>query len=252
MTFPSSTQKIQGLPKIRNLPKIWDLPIRLFHWSLVLALIFLYFTAEFSEWMTERFAEMDIYIDVIVWHSRAGYFVLTLLLFRILWGFFGSKHARFASMPYSPKIMMPYIKSLRVGSKLKFTGHNPLGSYSVFVMLTLLLLQTFSGLFADDEIAFTGPLAQYASDGLIRAMTNWHHINFDLLKIFIGIHLLAILAYQLVLQEPLIRRMTRGEVAVCEPSSSQMSEPSPSRQVPLVRALVLYIMCIAVVYIIVI
>lgn len=223
--------------------KIWDLPIRLFHWSLVLAILGLYLTAEFSEYIADKFSSQGIHIDVIIWHSRIGYFVLSLLFFRVLWGFWGNDSAKFARLFISMKTVFNYLKTRNVTSKIEHNGHNPLGAYSVFAMLILLFMQVFSGLFADDEIAFTGPLAQYASENFINAMTSWHHINFDLLTLFIGLHIAAIAVYQWLLKERLIRRMITG----VELSAAT----SPNTPVSLVRALTLYIMSVTLVYFIV-
>ena len=104
--------------------QVWDLPIRLFHWLLVLAVIGLFVTGKLGgNWME--------------WHKRLGYFVLGLVIFRILWGVFGSFHARFVNFVRSPMTVWNYMKALGRKESLHYLGHNPMGAFSVIAMLAI-------------------------------------------------------------------------------------------------------------------
>ncbi|WP_445369574.1 cytochrome b/b6 domain-containing protein [Methylomonas sp. BW4-1] len=122
---------------------VWDIFIRIFHWSLVLAFTVAYFTSE----------------EENAWHIYAGYTVLGLIIFRILWGIIGSRHARFSDFVRSPGTVHRYIRELRAGSAKQYVGHNPLGGWMVMALLSTLLVVTVSGLkvYAIEE--GRGPLA---------------------------------------------------------------------------------------------
>jgi cytochrome b len=125
--------------------RIWDLPTRLFHWLLVMAVI-------------GSFMSVKLGGNAMIWHGRFGYFVLTLLFFRLIWGFVGTHHARFAQFIKSPQAILAYLKN-----PAETPGHSPIGAISVLVLLGLFLAQALAGLFASDDIAFDGPLAKYVA-----------------------------------------------------------------------------------------
>lgn len=110
--------------------KVWDRFVRFFHWALVGSIIGLYVSGEKMQGV----------------HSRLGYFVIALVMARIVWGFIGTKHARFGDFLYSPTDIFKYIKSLFIGKPIHYVGHNPAGGLMVFVMLIALLATTFAGL----------------------------------------------------------------------------------------------------------
>jgi cytochrome b len=122
--------------------KVWDIFIRIFHWTLVGSIIGLYLSAE----------------DFKSVHIRLGYFVICLVLARIIWGFFGTKYARFSNFLYSPDKIVRYLKSLFVGKPIHYIGHNPAGGLMIVVMLISLLVTTFTGLKAL-AVDGQGPLA---------------------------------------------------------------------------------------------
>lgn len=127
----------------QNTIAVWDIFIRIFHWSLVLAFTVAYFTSE----------------EENAWHIYAGYAVFGLIIFRILWGIIGSRHARFSDFVRSPGNVYRYIRELRAGSAKHYVGHNPLGGWMVMALLSTLLVVTVSGLkvYAIEE--GRGPLA---------------------------------------------------------------------------------------------
>ena len=178
-----------------NRVKVWDLPVRVFHWLLVLLLIFQYVT-----WKT----------TYMTWHVYGGYAILVLLLFRVIWGFVGSTHARFGDFLYGPKAIIDYIKTLPRRQAAKFPGHNPLGGLSVLAMLLLTLVQVGAGLFANDDVLTEGPLRQYVSDETSAWLTTVHRYNFYVLLTVIGVHVAAVLYYLFYKSENLVAAMFTG------------------------------------------
>ncbi|MDX2503669.1 MAG: cytochrome b/b6 domain-containing protein, partial [Gammaproteobacteria bacterium] len=122
---------------------VWDIGVRLFHWLLVASFIIAYASAE----------------EESLVHIYSGYMVLGLITFRLLWGFIGSKHARFSDFVYSPAKIVSYLKSLIYKAPEHYTGHNPAGGLMVVALLISLFVVTVSGLklYAVEE--GKGPLA---------------------------------------------------------------------------------------------
>jgi cytochrome b len=173
--------------------RIWDLPTRLFHWALVLAVL-------------GSFISADDDGGVLEWHARFGYFILSLLLFRVIWGFAGSHYARFFNFIKSPKVVLSYLKN-----PTEVPGHNPLGALSVVTLLGFLLLQAVTGLFASDDIAFEGPLAKYISSSLVELLTSVHRLNQSVLIAVVALHIGAILYYRWMKKTDLIKPMVTGD-----------------------------------------
>jgi cytochrome b len=173
---------------------VWDLPVRLAHWAFALGVA--------GAWLT-HYAGTAWF----PWHRRCGYLVLVLALFRVAWGFVGTRHARFAAFVRGPRHIGDY---LRAGGAEPSVGHNPLGALSVVAMLALLVLQGLTGLFANDEIANTGPLFGWLSQEQSNRVTALHHFNADALAVLIGLHVVAVLAYTLVWRQPLLQAMLTG------------------------------------------
>ena len=177
--------------------KVWDGPVRLFHWALVLLVVVMYVTAKLQgDWMT--------------WHMRSGYAILALVLFRVLWGVFGSSTARFSSFVAGPGACLRFARTLLKRERSGFASHNPLGGWMVLVLLLALLLQAATGLFANDDIATEGPLAALVSKDMSDRLTSLHHWNFDLLLILGGLHVGAVLYHWGVMKENLIGAMLSG------------------------------------------
>jgi cytochrome b len=170
---------------------LWDLPTRVFHWSIVCCLPLAWWSAE-----TDNYDA----------HEWIGYTVITLVLFRVVWGFLGSGHSRFRDFVVGPRKVVAYLKGSFPGS----AGHNPLGGWSVLALLSLLLLQAVSGLFNSDDVLFSGPLYYAASVDLRDAMGVVHELAFDLLLGLVALHIMAVLYHQLIKRERLIGAMIRG------------------------------------------
>jgi len=171
--------------------RIWDLPVRLFHWALVLLVPAL--------WATHHWELMDL-------HILLGEIMLGLVLWRLLWGMLGSSTARFAAFVRGPGAVLRYLKG---GGKA--FGHNPLGGWSVVAMLLLLAVQVGLGLFAIDEDAFFGgPLSHLVSYDAARTLAQRHETIFWVLVGLIALHVAAILYYRLVRRDDLITPMITG------------------------------------------
>lgn len=183
--------------------RVWDLPTRLFHWTLVICVIGLVVTGQIGG------AAMD-------WHFRLGYTVLTLLLFRLVWGLVGGHWSRFSSFLFSPASVMRYLRGQ--SSVEHTTGHNPLGAGSVLAMLLFLLLQVGTGLVSDDEIATNGPLSRFVSSSLVSKATAYHtEVGKVILLVLIALHVAAILFYFWRKRENLVRPMLLGDKVVSQP-----------------------------------
>ena len=176
---------------------VWDLPIRIFHWLTVALIIFSWYSVEIMEDLDKHFI--------------SGYCVLALVMFRLFWGFLGTRHALFKSMIYAPRKIINYATGLFKNETVQFAGHNPLGSLSVFALLALLLLQAVSGLFSNDEDWYFGPLSDYVSTTTADRLTEFHHLNFDVLLGFIVLHILAVLYYLFIKKENLVKPMLTGK-----------------------------------------
>ena len=174
---------------------VWDLPLRLFHWSLVLCVIGSVVTIKAGgAWMN--------------WHMRFGYAILALLLFRIIWGFIGGRHARFRDFIVSPGAFLGYLKG-RPGQRVS-PGHTPLGSLSVIAMILLFLVQAILGLFANDDIFTEGPLAHLISKEASDRVTGLHKTGELLLYALMALHLSAIAFYRFARGKRLVPAMITG------------------------------------------
>ena len=177
--------------------RIWDLPTRTFHWLLVLLIPFQWWTAEVNR--------LDL-------HLIGGTLILALLVFRMLWGLFGSSTARFANSVKGPREIISYLN----GRAVSVLGHNPLAGLSVIALLGLLFIQVGLGLFAGDEDGLdSGPLAHLVEVDLSEDVADLHEDGFDVLLILIVLHLAAILFYAVVQRKNLVGPMItgRGRVA---------------------------------------
>jgi cytochrome b len=179
--------------------RVWDLPTRVFHWSLALLVLAAVITANVGG-------------NAITWHFRCGYMILALLAFRLTWGLVGGRWSRFASFLYAPGTVLRYLRGeQRPGDHFE-VGHNPLGSFSVFGLLGILLAQVGTGLVSDDEIANTGPLAKYVSGQVTGLATHWHaDFGAVIIYVLVGLHIAAIVYYRRKKQLDLVTPMLKGD-----------------------------------------
>jgi cytochrome b len=193
---------------MKKIIRVWDLPIRLFHWLLVLCI-------------GGSIISVNLGGNAMEWHAYFGYSVLTLLIFRVTWGFVGSTHARFSSFFPSREKIFNYLQ----GKAPKILGHNPLGAVSVMTLLLVLSIQALTGLFVDDEIAFQGPFAKYVSNSTVALLSEAHEWNHWLIYALISIHIAAILYYKKFKGEDLITPMISGDKEI-NPSEEASYLPS--------------------------
>lgn len=177
---------------------LWDLPLRLFHWFLVGLFVL--------SWVSAKMQWTDC-------HLYSGLCLLTLLLFRLLWGFWGSSSAQFARFVRGPHEVWSYLRRHFGRTSMSYqstVGHNPLGGISVLVMLLCLLIQAATGLGANDDIMVEGPLYRYITKELSDQLTSIHHFNFNVLLILVAMHISAIFYYWIVCSDNLIKPMLYG------------------------------------------
>jgi len=173
---------------------VWDLPVRLVHWLLAALIAF--------SWWSVEYHHTD-------WHIWSGCAVLTLLVFRLLWGIFGSSTARFSSFVRGPRAILDYLRGRWSG-----IGHNPLGGLSVLALLGDTALQVGLGLIAQDEDGiYAGPLAGLVSSDTSDRAREIHAVNFYVLLGLVALHVAAILFYR-VRGRGLVGPMITGKAVV--------------------------------------
>ncbi len=197
-----------------NTIRVWDIPTRIFHWSLVISFTIAYLTTE----------------DDNIWHIYSGYVVLALVVFRLLWGFVGSRHARFSDFVCPPREVMQYLRSLLSGNPKRYTGHNPAGGWMIVALLASLLLVTISGLklYAVEE--GLGPLAgvtielsvigashadgdEHEDDDDNEEEEFWeelHELSTNLTLLLIFLHIAGVLVSGRIHHENLVKAMITG------------------------------------------
>ncbi|MCY0856348.1 MULTISPECIES: cytochrome b/b6 domain-containing protein [unclassified Cupriavidus] len=174
---------------------VWDAPTRLFHWLAVVLVV--------GAYATWRLNWMD-------WHIRIGETLLALVLFRLLWGCFGSETARFHSFMASPAAALHHLRHvLRREADLQ-VGHNPAGGWMVLLLLALMLGETLSGLYINNDIADKGPLTEWVPASVANAITALHTILWDALLAAVALHVLAIALYAAAKGHNLLLPMLTG------------------------------------------
>lgn len=188
--------------------RVWDLPTRLFHWLLVLCVLGLVITG---------------YSGAMEWHARVGYAVLTLLLFRILWGFVGGHWSQFRRFVPTPGRVSAYLQGNPHPDHL--VGHNPLGAGSVFAMLLVLLVQVVTGMVGDDDAGFTGPLNRFVS-GARALQATWYHkaVGQWLIVALVVVHVAAVVFYLTKKRQNLVRPMVVGDKELAAPATSSRDD----------------------------
>lgn len=210
--------------------RVWDLPTRMFHWLLSLAVLGLLVSG---------------FTGAMDWHFRLGYSVLALLLFRLLWGFVGGRWSRFSAFLHGPRSVAAYLRGRAHPDHL--IGHSPLGALSVFAMLATLALQVATGLLADDAITYAGALAHTVPGAWSDRATGWHAGWGKWVVIgLIALHLLAVLFYSLVRRQALVRPMLTGDKTLPHGNAAGASVPSRDGALSRLLALALFAGCAAV------
>lgn len=180
--------------------RVWDPLVRLFHWSLVLAFAVAYLSGEGEdEW--------------IRLHELSGYVVAGLVLFRLLWGFVGTRHARFSDFVFSPATVLAYTRDLLRGQARRYLGHNPLGGAMVVALLIMLALATLTGLIAYGTGEQAGPLAPWAGTAapwVAEAFKEIHEFFANATLVLVVLHIAGVIVSSLLHRENLVRAMLTG------------------------------------------
>jgi cytochrome b len=177
--------------------RVWDWPVRIVHWAMVALLIVLLTTATIGG-------------DAMAWHMRAGEAMLALVLFRVIWGFVGSRYARFSSFVRGPRAVIAYARSIFAPPHEVHAGHNPLGGWMVILLLLALLFQTATGLFTNDDVLTDGPLVRTITKDLSDTISTLHRRNAWIVGALATAHIGAVLFYLIALKENLISPMLHG------------------------------------------
>ena len=189
---PTPADETSADPKVA----VWDLPVRLFHWALVVLIAF-------SWWSAEN--------DELELHMYSGYAILTAVMFRVLWGIFGSSTARFSNFIRGPREIIAHIRNSQAWRNI---GHSPIGALSVLAMLVVLKLQVATGLInADDDGLVEAPLAPLVSSETAEFVHDAHEILFNVLLALIALHVAAVVYYHFKGRN-LVGPMVTGRAAV--------------------------------------
>jgi cytochrome b len=187
----------------KDIVRAWDLPTRLFHWLLAASVLFAWASWRYSEALGDA---------TLAYHRWNGHFILVLVLWRALWGVFGSSTSRFSAWLWWPWTAASYGLRLLRGETPLYLSHNPLGSYMIHALLAAVVAQAVSGLMVVEHNDLTaGPLYRLLSEDAQKAITSWHTSFFYWWAlILVPIHVLANAWYSLAKKEPLITAMVTG------------------------------------------
>ena len=195
--------------------RVWDLPTRLFHWMLAISVIAMFITGNL---------ESD---DALSWHFRIGYFIASLLLFRVIWGFIGGHWSRFANFRWS---LAGFRLAIRRGlNEPPHLGHSHTGSWAVLGLLLVLFAQIGTGLFSDNDISMAGPLSHLLDGDLVGTITGIHKEVTKLgVLLMVALHVVAIVFYALKRRQNLVPAMVKGDQATDTPSTPS-ADGTPQR-----------------------
>ena len=176
---------------------VWDLLVRTFHWTLVAAFAVAYVTEEVT----------------MTLHGYAGYLIAGLLVFRVIWGFIGPRHARFSDFVYAPTEVLGYLKGMASGCPARYLGHNPAGGVMILLLLTSLVATVITGLLALGGEVGTGILASaLASGGEAEEIWEELHEFFANLTLFLVVlHVAGVILGGFLHGENLVRAMVTGK-----------------------------------------
>lgn len=176
---------------------VWDWPVRVVHWSMALLLVALVATGLRGG-------------DALEWHMRFGQVLLALVLFRILWGFVGSRNARFRTFVRGSRAAASYVRSRVRRAPEVHATHNPIGGWMVIALLGALLVQAGTGLVTNDDILWDGPLVKHVAKDTSDALSSFHRRFAWVVVTLAVLHVLAVIAYLVVFRDNLAKAMVNG------------------------------------------
>ena len=183
-----------ALPVTTAEERVWDPWVRLFHWFLLITFCLAYWTQE----------------EDYSLHLLAGYSVLGLVCFRIVWGIVGTRHARFADFICRPPIVLAFLKGYVSGSARRYAGHNPAGGYMILALLICLLVITISGVMLDAAENRAGPLSGYRLFLYTDLIDEVHELSTSVCLGLISLHILGVLVSSWLCRENLVAAMITG------------------------------------------
>lgn len=195
--------------------RVWDLPTRLFHWLLVLLVVIGLFTG---------FITPEWWMGV---HSWAGYGVVALIVFRLVWGVFGPEYSRLVSLAYGPRHVLDYLRGLLFLRPRHYIGHNPAGAMMILLLFAMLTGITISGLLVLGGEEKQGPLAGIVPYDIGHGAKEIHETLVNILMVLVGLHVTAVLAHNFVGRENLVKAMITGRKVL--PPGTQLPAPRPAR-----------------------
>jgi cytochrome b len=174
---------------------VWDVPVRLFHWLTAMLVA--------TAYTTWRLNWMD-------WHAYSGYALLALVVFRLLWGFFGSETALFARFIAAPRRAASHLAQLLRREPDHQVGHNPAGGWMVLLLLTLLLAEALTGIYTNNDVADVGPLTEVTPAPVANFITTLHDVLWQALLAAVALHILAVGLYWAAKRQNLLLPMITG------------------------------------------
>jgi len=180
-----------------ELTKVWDLPVRIFHWTLVICF--------FIDYLTE-----DDFMDL---HVIAGYTIMGLVLFRLVWGVIGPAHARFNDFVHRPSTVITYLKAIKSNKAERYLGHNPAGGAMIIALLMMLILTTISGLAVYATEQLSGPLVGFMltmPDIIYDSAEDMHELFANATLVLVGLHVLGVLVASVSHKENLVLSIITG------------------------------------------
>lgn len=186
---------------------IWDLPLRVFHWALVICVVVSVVSAK---------------LGATAVHERSGLAVMGLVLFRVIWGGIGSQTARFTTFVKSPAAVLASARHLVIGQTDNQSGHSALGGYATLLLLMVCLVMAVTGSFSTDDILYDGPFAHLAPD-YVNTASRIHHLTEKILFAVIAMHVLALFIYFWRLKKNLVPAMITGRRANAIGPSGRLS-----------------------------
>jgi cytochrome b len=196
MTTYSTHSTEQNKPTVA----VWDILVRVFHWSLVGFFTFSYITGEHASSV----------------HYWSGYAIVGLLVFRLVWGVIGPKHARFIDFVRPPKVVKQYLLALKSGNARRYLGHNPAGGIMVVTLLCGLLFMGFSGMLLAG-LEGDGPFANTWLMSLdVLPIEDLHELVANLLVASVALHVAGVILSSRLHKENLVKSMITGRKIVKE------------------------------------
>jgi len=177
--------------------RVWDPLVRRFHWALAISVLVAFLTED--EWL-------DL-------HVAAGYTVLALIGVRLVWGFIGTRYARWTNFLRGPRATLTYLADIRRGRAARFLGHNPAGAAMILALLLGLTVTVLSGLAVLGAGELSGPLAPYLqglSSQSTHQLKEFHEVAANLTMLLVPLHLAGVALASWQHRENLVRAMIDG------------------------------------------